>query len=564
MQLANVKLGKKIGFLIGALFGQQVCCGLAGYWAMQRVQKGVEETRKEGRRGALALNIAEHLNAIAVNVANGVLSHRLDDATMAQIALLRQEYAGDLDELATLSNSPVGRQKREGMVQTIQRWREADNSLFASMQNGKQAQAAATYRSQVVPLLAEFHGRIGDYLKYREGQLQNVNRQLASTITLTGIVAGSLGLFWLVSSAALGLAISRSITVPLSLAVTFLGNVADGNLTIDVRPHFMARRDEIGGLAHAVQAVVMALRRLLKDVTEGIQVLSSASTELTTHSARMSASSQQTAEKAHAVAAAAEQMTANMMSVSDGVEQTTTNLAGVSSATEQMTSTVGEIASNAEKARSITENAASEAERISGQMSLLGQAAQEIGKVTESITEISSQTNLLALNATIEAARAGSAGKGFAVVASEIKELAQQTAAATEDIKSRIAGVQSSTSQGIVGVGKVSEVIHSIRDIVGSIAAAIEEQATVTRDIAGNIGQASSGAREASGRVSESSQATMSIAAEIAGVDQAAREMADGSEQIRASIGELSNLAERLRTTAARFRLSGGQQETRK
>jgi methyl-accepting chemotaxis protein len=161
----------------------------------------------------------------------------------------------------------------------------------------------------------------------------------------------------------------------------------------------------------------------------------------------------------------------------------------------------------------------------------------------------------LALNATIEAARAGSAGKGFAVVANEIKELAQQTASATEDIKTRIAGVQSSTAGSIAEIGKISQVIREVSDIVGAIAAAIEEQATVTKDIARNIGEATSGVRDANSRVAESSQVTQSIAHEIAGVDQATRTMADGSENVRASATDLSKLAEALQTTVAKFQL---------
>jgi methyl-accepting chemotaxis protein len=222
-----------------------------------------------------------------------------------------------------------------------------------------------------------------------------------------------------------------------------------------------------------------------------------------------------------------------------------------------MTATIGEIAGNSEKARRITEEATHQAVRIGEQMNHLGRAAQEIGKVTETITEISSQTNLLALNATIEAARAGSAGKGFAVVANEIKELAKQTAGATEDIKGRIAGIQSSTTGGIAEIEKISHVIQDVSDIVASIAAAIEEQATVTKEIARNIGDASTGVRDASVRVSESSSATQSIAQEIAVVDEAAREMAVGSEQVRGNATGLSKLAEQLQATVSRFQVSG-------
>jgi methyl-accepting chemotaxis protein len=561
MQLANIRIGNKIAVLIGATVLQLVSFGVVGYWATETIRQGLEETRKEGRRGTLALNVAEHVNGIAVNVANLVMAHRFDQGTVDRILTLRQEYMRDVDKLASLSETIEGGRKLEGVEENIRRWREADNSVLGALKEGKAIDAAAIYRTQVVPRLDELHARIANYLQYREGQSQKTQQELAGAITLSVILVVVVGLFWLAVSFVLGAVISRSITAPLSQAVKFLGKVADGDLTKDVDSKILARRDEIGALVHAVQTMTVALRGLVKDVTDGIQVLSSASSELSANSGRMSASGHQTAEKAHSVAAAAEEMTANILSVSAGMEQTTTSLTGVSSATEQMTSTIGEIASNAEKARRITEKANGEAERISEQMSLLGQAAQEIGEVTETITEISSQTNLLALNATIEAARAGSAGKGFAVVANEIKELAQQTAAATEDIKSRIAGVQTSTSQGIAGVGKVSQVIHSISDLVGSIAAAIEEQATVTRDIAGNIGQASTGVRGASDRVSETSQATQSIATEIAAVDEAAREMADGSEQVRVSTGDLSTLAERLKTTAARFRVSSSHQE---
>ena len=136
--------------------------------------------------------------------------------------------------------------------------------------------------------------------------------------------------------------------------------------------------------------------------------------------------------------------------------------------------------------------------------------------MTETITNISAQTNLLALNATIEAARAGTAGKGFAVVANEIKELAKQTAEATEDIKARIAGIQNSTGTAITDIGQITTVIRDVGTIVTSIAAAIEEQATVTKDVAGNIAQASSGVREANERVSQTAEVSKSIARDIA------------------------------------------------
>ena len=242
-----------------------------------------------------------------------------------------------------------------------------------------------------------------------------------------------------------------------------------------------------------------------------------------------------------------------MAMVASSMEQTTANLSNVAACTQEMTSTIGEIAVNSERARGITADATRQAERITEQMNLLGEAAREIGKVTEVITEISSQTNLLALNATIEAARAGAAGKGFAVVANEIKALAQQTAAATEDIKARIGGVQSSTAQGVSEIKKVTDVIHQVSDIVGSIAAAIEEQATATKNIARNIAEASIGVQDANLRVAESAQVSTPIATDIVVVHRAATDMANGSEHVSASATELANVAGKLKLAVAGF-----------
>jgi hemerythrin-like metal-binding protein len=188
-------------------------------------------------------------------------------------------------------------------------------------------------------------------------------------------------------------------------------------------------------------------------------------------------------------------------------------------------------------------------------MKQLGSAAQEIGKVTETITSISSQTNLLALNATIEAARAGAAGKGFAVVANEIKELAQQTATATEEIKGRISGIQSSTGAAIADVDKIAGVIREVGEIVATIATAIEEQASVTRDMARNIAEATGGVKDANQRVSQTAAVSQEIARDIASVNTASGEMTTASQQVQASAMDLSQLAEQLKAMVGRFKL---------
>jgi methyl-accepting chemotaxis protein len=220
-----------------------------------------------------------------------------------------------------------------------------------------------------------------------------------------------------------------------------------------------------------------------------------------------------------------------------------------------MTATITEIASNAERARRVTDEVTQKAEALAQVMERLGEAAQEIGKVTETITGISNQTHLLALNATIEAARAGAAGKGFAVVATEIKELAQQTAAATEDIKKRIQAVQQSTTSASHDIGEVVSVIKDMNEIVHTIATAIEEQSVVTKDIANSIAQVTMGVQETAERVNQSSQATESVAQEIAGVSMLAQELNVIGEQLKSSTDLLSTSSNTMGSLLARFKL---------
>ena len=482
-------------------------------------------------------------------------SKQLTPANQDSILRLHKNYEAAFDELAMVSASAEGKRRREVLVLGAASLWEATSEIIDLTKAGQYADGLRVYRQKYPSRYDEITGDLGNYLTYRGQQLSKIRENRAATVSHTRWILSGFALVWLMLSLAFGVMITRSIAYPLSDAIVHLNEVAGGDLTRDTPAEFQDRGDEIGLLSKAKQAMIVNLRQMVEEVSSGFQVLSSSSAELSVSSDNMSSGSRETSGKAHTVAAAAEQLTANVTSVAAGMEQTTTNLTNVSSSTEQMTSTIGEIAANSEKARRITEDARRQAVRISEQMNQLGHAASEIGRVTETITEISSQTNLLALNATIEAARAGAAGKGFAVVANEIKELAQQTANATEDIKTRINDVQASTTGGIAEIEKVSKVILDVSEIVSSIAAAIEEQSAVTKDIAQNIAEASLGVQDANKRVAEASQATNEIARDIVSVDHAAGVMSGDGEKVRSSATDLTRVAEQLHTTVARFRV---------
>ena len=469
------------------------------------------------------------------------------DGITAQLGALMSDYAKTITTQEDRDLFEAVKAARQPFVESV-----AEVLKESRASRKKEAQAVIT--AKVMSTFQKFSEATEAEVTYNKVSGDASAKAITSLIATAqeGVLGGLL--LAVIAAALIAYFTGRGITVPLTKAIAHLGEVSKGDLSKDAPAEFRARGDEIGTLARTKQTMIVALRKMMKDISGGIEVISSSSAELIQSSSHMTSGSRQASDKAHSVSAAAEEMSSNITTVAAGMEQTTTNLARVASATEEMTSTIGEIAQNSEKARSITDEATRQASRITEQIDQLGVAAREIGKVTETITEISSQTNLLALNATIEAARAGAAGKGFAVVATEIKTLAQQTAAATEDIKVRIAGVQSATAGGITEIAKVSEVILEVSAIVASIAAAIEEQSAATKDIARNISQASLGMTEANTRVSETSQVSREIAKDIVDVDHAAGEMATGSDHVRNSAAQLSDIAGELKLVVARFR----------
>jgi methyl-accepting chemotaxis protein len=314
-------------------------------------------------------------------------------------------------------------------------------------------------------------------------------------------------------------------------------------------------QDELDKMAAWINTFVTRVAHIIKDIAIDSEKLNNSSTDLSSLSAQMSGGAEDMAGKSNTVAAAAEEMSSNMNSVAVAMEEAATNIGMVAAAAEQMTSTINEIAQNSEKASNITGEAVDQTQSASTKVDELGRAANEIGKVVETITEISEQVNLLALNATIEAARAGEAGRGFAVVANEIKDLAKQTAEATQEIKGKIGAIQGSTTATVTEIDQVSKIINDVNEIVTIIATAVEEQSVTTKEIAENVAQASQGIQEVNENVSQSSSVSAEIATDIAGVNQSAGEMSNGSAQVNLSAEELTKMGAKLNEMVGKFKV---------
>ncbi|MBS1826352.1 MAG: PAS domain-containing protein [Acidobacteria bacterium] len=285
--------------------------------------------------------------------------------------------------------------------------------------------------------------------------------------------------------------------------------------------------DAIGQMGEGLAAFLETLRTSMTQIAQNAQALSASSEQLTAISQQMAGNSDATATQANVVSAASEEVSKNVGVVATG--------------SEEMLASIREISKSANDAARIARNAVTVADSTNETISKLGDSSVEIGKVIKVITSIAQQTNLLALNATIEAARAGEAGKGFAVVANEVKELAKETAKATEEISQKIEAIQGDTKGAVKAIGEIGAVINQINDISNTIASAVEEQTATTNEIGRNLTEAAKGTTE--------------IARNITGVASAAQSATQGASDTQSAARSLSEMASNLQQLVSKFRV---------
>ncbi len=296
-----------------------------------------------------------------------------------------------------------------------------------------------------------------------------------------------------------------------------------GDLTQEVT---VSGTDAIGQMGTGLSQLFGNLRASIGKIGQTAGTLSTSSGELTSMSQQMSANAEETSAQAGVVSAASEEVSRNLQTVA--------------TSTEEMSATIKEIAKNTTESAKIASEAVKVAQATTNTVSKLGDSSTEIGQVIKVITSIAQQTNLLALNATIEAARAGEAGKGFAVVANEVKELAKETAKATEDISRKIEAIQTDTKGAVDAIGAISKIINQVNDISNTIATAVEEQDATTNEMTRNVTEAAKGANE--------------IAKNIIGVAEAAKNTAQGAGDSQKSATQLSQMSAELRELVEQFK----------
>jgi methyl-accepting chemotaxis protein len=377
------------------------------------------------------------------------------------------------------------------------------------------ADQATTFAEKIKSAATDLQKSLTQLVEENKEQIRADNRSLNLTLAMATLAALAIGMF-------VAIFLSRRISGSVTSILEQADAIADGDLT---RAHTkLTSADELGDLTTAVNKMQSKLRGVIESIGKNAQQVATASEEFSATSQQITANSEETSAQASVVSAATEQINRNLQTVA--------------TSTEEMSACISEIAKNASESAKVAGEALRAAVETDATVTKLGESSAEIGQVIKVITSIAQQTNLLALNATIEAARAGEAGKGFAVVANEVKELAKQTAKATEDISQRIGAIQTDAKSAVEAIKMICEIIGQVNDIASTIATAVEEQSATTSEMSRNVSEAAKGSGEVAKNITSVATAAQSTSSGASDSQRAAQQLARMSTELRELVGQ--------------------------
>jgi methyl-accepting chemotaxis protein len=536
----KLTIGKKLGLAFGTILFLMLVSAVASNFRANEIsrtqdgmvqlrvptvelvkdlQRDLNQTQNKGRQAVLAgteaarRDAAKELHGIAWKAVDKDVNALVQLASGWKIEENRSRLAAIKEQLPKL------RQVQEDAIAMA-----ASGDRDALAKGGDEFTDKATVINDGIgKSLGEMAVSNEELLKKNSEEMSAANSSMLWTMWGTVLAALAFGGF-------IAVYLSRKISTAASSALVQAEAIAAGDLTgKEVK---VTSTDELGDLITAMNKMQGSLVKMIVAVAENAQQVANASEEFSAVSQQITTNSEETTAQANVVSNATDQVNRNLQTVATGAEE--------------MSSTIADIAKNATESARISGEAVKTAETTNATVSKLGVSSAEIGQVIKVITSIAQQTNLLALNATIEAARAGEAGKGFAVVANEVKELAKQTAKATEDISQKIAAIQSDTKGAVDAIATIGAVINQISDISSTIATAVEEQSATTNEMSRNVTEAAKGSTE--------------ITQNIAGVSQAAQGTSSSAHESMKAAQQLAQMSTQLRGLVEQFKIADDKQ----
>jgi methyl-accepting chemotaxis protein len=531
----KLRIGVKLGLGFGVVLALMLISGILTYYRLATI-KDASSTITDMRIPTMeaARIIQDRLDYTGSKARHAILAgtqparrakaqQSFDDAW----AIVDQQLA-TLEEFAPKWSLQVNRDRLASLKENLPKIRAEQQRTMDEAANGSRdaiVRAGDDYADRVTPFLDSnvktLSGMVDSFVEYAEKDKAKLDSANSATSWTVGI---SIGLSLLVGFG-ISFVLSRRISSIVGAVLEQAESIAAGDLTVQEAQ--ANSQDELGDLARAINKMHTSLKEVIHSISETAQNVANASEEFSAVSEQISANSEETSAQANTVSSATEQVNRGLQTVA--------------SATEQMSASIREIAKNTTEAAKVADGAMKTALETNAVVAKLGESSAEIGQVIKVITSIAQKTDLLALNATVEAARAGDVGAGFAVVANEVKELAKQTAAATEDISRKIETIQADAKGAVEAIGSISGVIGQVNTISGTIATAVEEQSATTSEMSRNVSEAAKGASE--------------VAQNIQGVAQAAQSTSHGAGDSQKAAKSLAEMSTHLRELVGRFKL---------
>lgn len=555
--LTSISIRTKIAAVLTFLL---LAMASMGFLAIQKMQAINGNTVDIAQNWLPSIRLLGELRAGVVNYRNNLREHMLAETTDAK-ALVEKR----LDQIVANNNairaqyekvitSPEERAIYDEWATTWESYKKLAGKVMALSRAaaGKSANDAHEFHStQASEVGVRADELLARDIKLNDDGAASATLEAAKSYTAAFWIIVGVLIAAVIVGAAIGVYLVKDVAFGIASIVRPMQLLGSGDLSAVVP--FQGLKTEIGQMGDALQVFKQALidkraadeaasveaeakiergrrvdeitRSFEAMITEIVQTVSSASTELEASAGTLTSTAERSQELTTAVAAAS--------------EEASTNVQSVASATEEMASSIHEISRQVQESATIAANAVDQARRTNERVSELASAASRIGDVVELINTIAGQTNLLALNATIEAARAGDAGRGFAVVASEVKALAEQTAKATGEISIQISGIQAATQDSVGAIKEISNTIGRMSEIASTIASAVEEQGAATQEISRNVQQAAQG--------------TMEVSANITDVQRGATETGSASTQVFSAARSLSRDSDKLKVQVDLF-----------